>query len=77
MEKVEAVEARFTELGRLLEETAGDYQRAVELAKERAEIEPVVNKATQYREIYRKLGEAEDSRGFRGRRIERTGPNGA
>ena len=59
MDKVVAIEARFTELSRLLEETAGDYLKAVELAKERAEIELIVDKATQYREISRKIAEAE------------------
>ena len=59
MDKVAAIEARYTELGRLLEETAGDYQKATELAKERAEIELIVNKAVQYREIAKKIAEAE------------------
>lgn len=59
MDKIVAIEARFEELGRLLEENAGDYQKAVELAKERAEIELVVSKAAEFREVSRKISEAE------------------
>lgn len=58
MEKIAAIDARYEELGRLLEESAGDYQKAVELSKERAGIEPIVSKAAEYREVLRHIEEA-------------------
>ncbi len=59
IEKIAAIEARYHELGRLLEENAGDYQKVVELAKERSEIEPIVSKAEKYRQAQQKIGEAQ------------------
>lgn len=58
LDKLAAIESRYEELGRLLEETGEDYQRAAELAKERSEIEPVVMKAQEYREVLKRLDEA-------------------
>ena len=59
MEKIATIESRYAELGKLLEETAGDYQRATELAKERSEIEPIVVKAGAFHVIFKKIEEAE------------------
>ncbi len=59
MEKIATIESRFVELGRLLEESGDDYQRAVELAKERAEIEEIVSAAGEFRQMTRKIEEAE------------------
>lgn len=59
MEKIATIESRYEELGQLLEQTAGDYQRAVELAKERSELEPLVTKAGEHREVVKKIREAE------------------
>lgn len=58
LEKIAAIEARYEELNRLLEENADDYQRAAELLKERADIETLVSKAREYREVRRRLEEA-------------------
>jgi peptide chain release factor 1 len=60
LDKLAAIESRYEELGRLLEETGEDYQRAAELAKERSEIEPVVLKAREYREVLKRLDEARE-----------------
>lgn len=60
LDKLAAIETHYEELGRLLEETGEDYQRATELAKERAEIEPVVTKAQEYREVLKRLEEARE-----------------
>ena len=46
-------------MGRLLEEAAGDYQRAVELAKERAELEEIVSAAREFHQVTKKIEEAE------------------
>lgn len=63
LEKISAIEDRYEEINRLLEETAGDYQRATELAKERSEIEPIVSKAREYRQVLHSLSEAQDLQG--------------
>lgn len=59
MGKIATIESRYEELGQLLEQTAGDYQRAVELAKERSELEPLVTKAGEHRDVVKKIHEAE------------------
>ena len=59
MEKIATIESRFVELGKLLEESGNDYQRAVELAKERAEIEEIVSAAREFRQVTSKIEEAE------------------
>jgi len=59
LDKVAGIENRYEELSRLLAETGEDYQRATELAKERAEIESVVSKAQEYRQALKSLAEAE------------------
>lgn len=58
LEKVNAIEARYDELTRLLEENAQDYQRVAELAKERAGLETIVDKAQEYRLVLQHLEEA-------------------
>jgi len=57
-DKLVAIEERYEELNRLLMEVGDDYQRATELAKERAELEPVVHKVGQYRQASASLEEA-------------------
>ena len=59
IEKIATIESRYVELGRLLEEAAGDYQRAVELAKERAELEEIVSAAREFHQVTKKIEEAE------------------
>jgi peptide chain release factor 1 len=58
LDKVASIESRYEELSRQLEETANDYQRAAELAKERSDIETIVDKSRQYRQILKRLDEA-------------------
>lgn len=58
LEKLEQIEARFDELTHLLEEAAEDYQRVAELAKERAELEPIVVKAKEYQQVLAHIEEA-------------------
>jgi peptide chain release factor 1 len=59
LDKIASIEHRYHELGSLLEESAGDYQRAADLAKERAELEPIIAKADEYRTV---LNQAEEAR---------------
>jgi len=58
LDKIASIEARYAELGELLEHHADDYQRITEFAKERSEIEPVVLKAAQYRSVIKQIEEA-------------------
>jgi peptide chain release factor 1 len=62
LEKLAAIEARYEELHQLLMETGGDYQRAAEISMERSELEPVVEKARQYRKALARLDEARSLR---------------
>jgi peptide chain release factor 1 len=59
LEKLIGIEQRYIEINHLLEETGEDYQRATELAKERAEIEPIVLKTREYRQAIKQREEAE------------------
>jgi peptide chain release factor 1 len=58
LDKLIGIERRYEELNRLLMEVGDDYQRATELSIERAEIEPLVNKANAYRQALNQLDEA-------------------
>jgi len=57
--KVSSIEDRYAELGRQLEESAGDYQHAAELGKERSDIEPIVLKAQEFRQVLQRISEAQ------------------
>lgn len=58
LEKLAAIEDRYEEINRLLIDVGSDYQRAAELGIERAELEPVVAKARQYRQALDRLEDA-------------------
>jgi peptide chain release factor 1 len=58
LEKLTAIEGRYEETNRLLMEVGSDYQRAAELNMERLELEPIANKARQYRQALQRLEEA-------------------
>ncbi len=60
LEKLAAIEERFKEINRMLEELIDDYQRTVELAKERSDLEEIVTKAGEYRTVLKRIEEAED-----------------
>jgi peptide chain release factor 1 len=60
LEKLASIEARYEELGRLLEESISDYQRTAELAKERADLEPLVTLASAYRTTLKQIDEARE-----------------
>ena len=59
LEKISGIEDRYAEIDRLLMEVGNDYQRAAELNKERIEIEPIVEKARDYRQALKSLDEAQ------------------
>lgn len=58
LDKIASIENRYEELGRLLEESASDYQRAAEYGKERSDLEAIVNKANEYRTTQKQIEEA-------------------
>lgn len=58
LEKLASIENRYDELGRLLEESASDYQRAAEYGKERSDLETIVTKAKEYRTALNQMEEA-------------------
>ena len=58
LEKIAGIEERYHEINQLLLEVGDDYQRAAELAKERADIEPLVQKTAEYRMVLKQLEEA-------------------
>jgi peptide chain release factor 1 len=60
LDKISGIEARFEEIEREMAQQASDYQRIVELSKERAEIGEIVEKGREYRQAVARLQEAKD-----------------
>jgi peptide chain release factor 1 len=60
LDKLVSIENRYTELGRLLEENTADYQLCAEYAKERTDIEPVVTKSQEYRNVLKQIDESRE-----------------
>ncbi len=58
LDKLAGIESRYEQIGQELLDAGGNYQRAAELNKERLEIEPVVEKAREYRQALKALEEA-------------------
>ena len=59
LEKLQGIIDRFNEIEQQLAQVGEDYTTAIELSKERAELEPVVTKARAYREALDKIDETE------------------
>src|SRR3972149_8242520 len=60
LDKIAGIEARFHEIEREMAEASGNYQRVVELSKERAEIEDIVAKGAEYRQAMKSYQEAKE-----------------
>jgi peptide chain release factor 1 len=58
LDKITGIETRFGDIEGELLEVGEDYRRATELSKERAELEPVIEKARAYRNALKQLEEA-------------------
>jgi peptide chain release factor 1 len=58
LNKLTGIEDRYKEINQELMEVGSDYERATELAIERSELESLVNKATEYRQVLERLEEA-------------------
>lgn len=58
LDKLKGIEDRFEQLGNELLEVGNNYQRAAEINKERVGLEPIVEKAREYRQAMKSLEEA-------------------
>lgn len=58
LEKLTGIEKHYEELGHELELVGSDYQRAAEINKERVDLEPLIEKARQYRQSIKRIEEA-------------------
>lgn len=57
-DKLQGIEDRFVEINQELTEVGEDYQRAAELGRERAELEPIVETFRAYRSLQEELEQA-------------------
>lgn len=60
LENITSIEKKYAELTRLMDENSQDYQKVVELAKERSEIEPVIELAAQFHSLLDQLEQAKE-----------------
>jgi peptide chain release factor 1 len=60
LDKIAGIEARFDEIEKELVSQSGNYQRVVELSKERSELEPIYEKARAYRQAITRQKEARE-----------------
>jgi peptide chain release factor 1 len=60
LEKLDAIQSHYDEISHQLEECADDYQKAAELGKERSDLDPVIDKAGEYRQTLKRVEEARD-----------------
>lgn len=60
LDKLQAIEEKFEQLGQELLEVGTDYKRAAEISKERASLEPLMEKSKEYRQAVKSLEEAKD-----------------
>ena len=58
LDKLKGIEDRYEQLGNELLEVGGNYQRAAEINKERVSLEPIVEKAREYRQAMKSMEEA-------------------
>jgi peptide chain release factor 1 len=58
LDRLVGIEQRYEELNHSLMEVGDDYQRFAELNKERIDLEPIVNKAREYRHALDRMEEA-------------------
>jgi peptide chain release factor 1 len=58
LDKLKGIEERYEQLGKELLEVGSNYQRAADINRERVELEPVVEKAREYRQVVKSLEEA-------------------
>jgi peptide chain release factor 1 len=60
LEKIASIQKRYDELTTLLEQNAEDYVKVAELAKERSDLEPVVQLAGRYTSLLEQKAQADE-----------------
>ncbi|MCB0100785.1 MAG: peptide chain release factor 1 [Anaerolineales bacterium] len=60
LDKLQAIEEKFEQLGQELLEVGNDYKRAGEISKERTSLEPLMERAKEYRQAVKSLEEARE-----------------
>jgi peptide chain release factor 1 len=60
LDKLKGIELRYEEINQELMDVGNDYQRAADLAKERSDLEPIIQLAQEYRKILNQLEGARD-----------------
>ncbi|HET6821514.1 MAG TPA: peptide chain release factor 1 [Anaerolineales bacterium] len=58
LDKLKGIEERYEQLGKEFLEVGSNYQRAAEINKERVDLEPIIEKAREYRQAVKSLEEA-------------------
>lgn len=58
LDNLAAIEARFNEITKLIEENIDDYQKVAELSKEKSDMEEIVDKTRLYRQTLKSIEEA-------------------
>ncbi len=58
LDKINAIEERYNEINRLIEQNVDDYSKTNELMKERSDIEEIVEKGREYKSALQQLEEA-------------------
>ena len=58
LDKLQALEDRYEQLGNELLEVGNDYKRAAEISKERSALEALFEKSKEYRQAMKSLDEA-------------------
>ncbi len=58
IDMITSIENRYADLTRQMDENSQDYQKVVELAKERSELEPVIQLSSRYRSLLSQLEQA-------------------
>jgi len=59
LESLAAIETRYKEINEQIQENLEDYQKVAELSKERSDLEEIVEKSAQYRQLLKNLEEAQ------------------
>ena len=59
LESLAAIETRYREINEQIQENLEDYQKVAELSKERSDLEEIVEKSAQYRQLLKNLEEAQ------------------
>lgn len=58
LDKIKIIEERYNDINQALEEVGDDYKRANKLSKERSDMEDVVTKGREYRDVMERIAEA-------------------